>query len=539
MSAALVALSERGVGVLRAQGGFFGMSPITQKRPPARWSWLFGTVFVAWTALTSFMTYSYAGASPSVAEPVNAVSAAVAEGTASSTSPSANAGTGLERAASFSDTFADIAERVSPSVVTIKVESKQQAPQQQLFGMPFFFGPNGGPNGQGRGDRQDGDQSLVKGSGSGVIFRADGAILTNNHVVDHAARIDVTLKDGRTFRGKVVGTDSAVDLAVVKIDAKGLPAATFADSARARVGEWVLAIGAPFGLDYTLTAGVLSAKGRGLGANEIEDYLQTDASINPGNSGGPLVDLHGRVLGINTMIIGRGAGIGFAIPSTLARTVGEQLLANGIVKRAWLGVGFQELTPELAASLGKADTHGALVSNVVAKGPADRAGLRAGDIIESVDGQSIAESKDLLRDVLAKPVGAEVKLNLLRDGKVQTLAVKTGERPKDLEHAEPGEGALGGGEDQLGLELQLLTPQIAEQLGYRGAGKVVVSGVRSGSPAEVAGLSRGDVIVEVDRHAVKAPTDLAQALHDGKALLRVDRTDHGDTRSFFAVLSKE
>jgi serine protease Do len=297
----------------------------------------------------------------------------------------------------------------------------------------------------------------------------------------------------------------------------------------------VLAIGAPFGLDYTLTAGVLSAKGRGgLGANEIEDYLQTDASINPGNSGGPLVDLRGRVLGINTMIIGRASGIGFAIPSNLARSVGDQLLASGKVRRAWLGVSFQELSQELAQSLGKRDTHGALVAAVVPKGPADQAGLRPGDIIESVDADKIMESKDLLRSVLQKPVGAQVKLGVLRDGKSQTLSVKTALRPQHGDEVSIG-GDAAPTQAELGMQLQPLTPEIAQQLGYRGVGKVVVAGVRLGSAAESAGLERGDVIVEADRQVVQTPDDVARAAADGQALLRVER---GDGHAFFVVLNK-
>jgi len=468
------------------------------------------TAFAGWATAAGLVTYSYAGAAPAVPVPL--------------ATPVASAA--VNQATQLSDAFASVAEHVAPSVVTIKVEAKQELPQ--IFRNPFFRGPQG---------RNDG---VVQGSGSGVIFRSDGAILTNNHVVEHATRITVVLKDGRTFKAKVSGRDPAVDLAVLKIDASGLPAAAFADSGKARVGDWVLAIGAPFGLDYTLTAGVLSAKGRAnIGANEIEDYLQTDASINPGNSGGPLVDLSGNVLGINTMIIG-GSGIGFAIPANLARHVGEQLLTQGKVRRAWLGVSFQALTQDIAKSLGKNDTHGALVAGVTPEGPAAKAGVRAGDIIERVDQDPISEGKDLLRAVLQRPVGSNVSLTVRRDGKLQTLQVKTAERPADLRGGDPSsdEGDAsdsGAGAGELGLQLQSLTPNIASQLEYRGNGKVVVANVRPGSPADNAGLQRGDVIVEADRREVKSPSDIANAASDGKVLLRVER----GKGSFYSVLSKE
>ncbi|HET6334954.1 MAG TPA: Do family serine endopeptidase [Polyangiales bacterium] len=467
--------------------------------------------FAGWTALAGFVTYSYAGAAPSTTTPVVAAASPVNS-------------EAVNRATQLSDAFADVAERVSPSVVTIKVEAKQDIPD--VF--KFFGGGRGGEGPQG---------GVQQGSGSGVIFTSDGSILTNNHVVEKATRIDVVLRDGRSFRAKVAGTDPAVDLAVVKIDAKNLPAATFADSNQARVGEWVLAIGAPFGLDYTLTAGVLSAKGRSIHANEIEDYLQTDASINPGNSGGPLVNLQGQVLGINTVIIG-GSGIGFAIPSSIARSVGEQLQTKGKVSRAWIGVAFQPLTQDLAKSLGMSDTHGALVASVVPKSPADKAGIKPGDVIEQVDTQKVVQSSDLLRAVLLKPVGTKVAINVLRDGKPLTLQMNTAERPGDLK----AEGAqdTGSGDSPespaaLGLNLQPLSPQIAQELSYKGPGKVVVSGVKPGSPAERAGLQRGDVVVEADRKAVDKPADVAAAAKDGKALLRVDRK----TGSFYTVVSKE
>ncbi|HKU39786.1 MAG TPA: trypsin-like peptidase domain-containing protein [Polyangiales bacterium] len=468
--------------------------------------------FAGWTALAGFVTYSYAGAAPTNSAPVVAAATPINQ-------------EALNRANQLSDAFAEVAERVSPSVVTIKVEAKQEMPD--VF---RFFGGRGG----------DGPQGSVKGSGSGVIVSPDGAILTNNHVVEHASRIEVVLRDGRSFKGKVAGTDPAVDLAVVKIEAKNLPAATFADSSKARVGEWVLAIGAPFGLDYTLTAGVLSAKGRSIQATEIEDYLQTDASINPGNSGGPLVNLQGAVLGINTVIIG-GSGIGFAIPSNIARSVAEQLSTKGKVSRAWIGVSLQPMTQELAKSLGRADSRGALVASVVPKAPADKAGLKPGDVIESIDSQPMTDSHDVQRTVLLKPPGSKINLSVRRDDKVMNVALTTAERPKDLR----AEGATGDDDDEqgggqaqgggLGLNLQELTPQIAQQLSYKGPGKVVIAGVRSGSPADRAGLTRGDIIVEADRRAVDKPADVAAAAKDGKVLLRVD----GKTGSRFVVVSKE
>jgi len=422
------------------------------------------------------------------------------------------------------DTFADVAERASRSVVSISIESRAQQ-QRAPFG--FFFGQPG------RGDAPD----IVRGGGSGIVMRADGVIVTNNHVVKDASRIEVMLRDGRKFLARVLGTDEATDLAVLKIEATGLPAIAFANSTQARVGEWVLAIGSPFGLDYTLTAGVLSATGRGgIGANEIEDYLQTDASINPGNSGGPLVNLAGEVLGINTMIVGRNSGIGFAIPSNLVRSVTEQLAETGTVRRAWIGVGFQELTPELASSLGSSATRGALVSSVAASGPADRAGIRAGDIVINVDDQVVSEGRDLLRAVLSRRVGATVALAVLREGRRITLSLTTAERP--TEGAQPARAPQSNArhaDGGFGLALEPLSPDIARQLGYRGEGKVVIVSVTPGSVADRADLKRGDVIVTADRSGAREPSDVVNALADGRALLQVER----GLSSFFVALARE
>jgi len=434
--------------------------------------------------------------------------------------------------ARLGDAFATVAAAVSPAVVTIRVEAVRQVPE-----VPFGF--RGSPFGQmppGFGMPNDGQPDVITGGGSGVIIRGDGYIVTNNHVVAQARRLDVVLQDGRSFEGRVVGTDPATDIAVIRIDARNLPTARFASSDAARVGEWVMAIGSPFGLDYTVTTGVLSAKGRGgLGANEIEDYLQTDASINPGNSGGPLVNLRGDVLGINTMIIGRGTGIGFAVPSDIAQSVSSQLIDTGRVRRAWLGVGFQELSPELASQFGVPVHGGALISNVVPGGPAARAGLRPGDVVVAVGDQPVREGNDLLRQVLRQRVDTNVTVQLLRERRPQTVTMRLAERPTSptTQHS-PQVAPPPAHRDDLGLQLAPMTSQVRQQLRYSGAGAVVVTGVSSGSAADRAGLRQGDVIVESDHRPVRQPSQIAQALADGTALLRVERGDG----AFYTVLDR-
>ena len=422
----------------------------------------------------------------------------------------------LSRAVAFETALSNVAEMVSPTVVSIQVEVS--GPRNN--GFPSFFG------GQGRG-------GIVRGGGSGVILRSDGYILTNNHVVHEASRIDVRLKDGKSYPATLVGADSATDLAMLKIDRRGLPQAEFASSEAARVGQFVIAIGSPFGLDYTVTTGVLSAKGRGgIGANEIEDYLQTDASINPGNSGGPLIDLQGRVLGINTMIIGRGSGIGFAIPAEIAQRVASQLIASGTVKRAWLGVSFQEITPELAAHFGGNFDGGALVNAVVPGGPAEKAGLQAGDVITSIDKQRIREGHDLLRTVLRRGVGERLSLEVRRGGKTKQVSLVTGERPSE-DGAQSQQRSIQDGA-MLGLALEELTPRLRERFRYEGDGRVFIRGVQPGSDADRAGLRPGDIILQADRRAVRAIGDVRSALQDGKALLYIER----DSQRFFQPLTR-
>jgi Do/DeqQ family serine protease len=426
-------------------------------------------------------------------------------------------------AARVSEAFADVAARVSPSVVTLRVE----APAPTRAELPFPFGGGGG-----------GGEGIARGAGSGVVIRPDGYVLTNNHVVEHATQIDVVLRDGRVLSGEVVGTDRATDLAVVRVEASGLPALPFASSDRARVGEWVVAIGAPFGLEATVTAGVLSATGRGVGMNEIEDYLQTDASINPGNSGGPLVNLRGEVLGINTMIVGRGSGIGFAIPSDMARIVSDQLIQNGRVERAYIGVGFQELTAELSRHLGVRGARGALVSSVVTGGPAAQAGIQPGDVITAVEGSAVGESRDLQRQVIRRPVGARLALTVVREGRSRTVSVTTGARPGSEQHARaPRRGAptTAPRASGSGASVAAITPDVQRRLGYQGAGRVVVTGVAPGSPAEHAGLRRGDVVVRADGKLLERPEQLERSFaDDGAALLHVERGDG----AFFTVVER-
>jgi S1-C subfamily serine protease len=365
-----------------------------------------------------------------------------------------------------------------------------------------------------------------------VVVRRDGFVLTNNHVVADAIRIEVRLRDGRRFLARVVGVDPAVDLAVLKVEANDLSPATFAGSDSARPGEWVVAVGSPFGLDYTVTAGVLSATGRGgLGANEIEDYLQTDASINPGNSGGPLVDLDGRVLGINTMIIGRGTGIGFAIPGDLARLVADQIIDEGRVRRAWLGVSFQEMTPELAAYFTPDRRGGALVSDVVLDGPAGRAGVRPGDVIVAVDDAAIEDGHGLLRQLLRRRVGQHVRLRVLRERQPTTLDVTTADRPESGRPAQSAVQPAAVSRDS-GMRVTPLDEMTRQRLQYRGPGRLVIREVTAGSNADHAGLVPGDVIVHVDRQSADSAAAVDRSLEDGEALVEVQRSD----RRFYTVL---
>ena len=416
---------------------------------------------------------------------------------------------------SFQNGFAAVLKPALPAVVNIH-SSKVVKPQghgqmSPFFNDPFFRQFFGDQFGQGMEPRAEREQSL----GSGVIVSADGTILTNNHVVDGASDIKVYLSDKREFQAKVVGTDPKTDIAVLKIDAKNLPTLPLGDSSQVQVGDLVFAIGEPYGLGGTATMGIVSATGRGgLGIESYEDFIQTDASINPGNSGGAMIDIHGNLVGVNTAILagnsGGNQGIGFAIPINMARKVMDQILAHGKVVRGYLGVYIQDVTPELAKQFGLSQGGGVLIGEVSADTPAAKAGLKKGDIILKLNGQTVDSRNSLQVQISQTPPDTPVKMQIWRDGKTQDFTVKLGELPEKAEKMGPGEGTEGALE---GIEVQNLTPDIAQQLNVpAGTHGVVVSSVDDSSAAAAAGIQRGDIIQEVNHRAVNNVDEFKQAI---------------------------
>jgi serine protease Do len=420
--------------------------------------------------------------------------------------------TQLVQAPLTSATFAELAEAVKPAVINVTVKGRAPARgPEDLFGAPWPFGP--GPFGRGP---NTGPDRPRRGLGSGVIIDASGVALTNAHVVEGAEEVEVTLLDGSRHKAKVVGVDTKTDLAVLRIEgARNFPALRLGNSDEVRVGDWVLAVGSPFGLDATVTSGIVSAKARQIGAGPYDDFLQTDAAINPGNSGGPLVNMRGEVIGINTAIVRGGSGIGFAIPSNLARRVSAELLEKGKVTRGWLGVSLQPLTPELAEAFKVKDRKGALVAEVQPDSPAAQAGLKSGDVIVGFNGKPVANPGELARAVAMTDPGQTARVTIRRDGVEKTLEVRLGEQAGDVERA------------RLGLSVQPVTPPIARELGLDSPEGVVVTRVEEGSPAEDAGLRRGDVIREINRRPIRSLADFekaAQAVRPGEPItLRVQR----------------
>ncbi len=396
--------------------------------------------------------------------------------------------------------FTVLAKDLTPAVVNISTKTTVGTGLPPGFSQPFG---NNEPFGDffnryfGEMPRSFETQSL----GSGFIISPDGYILTNNHVVENATEITVILHNEKTYTAKVIGTDSKTDLALIKIDGRSLPTVAMGDSDKLEVGEWVMAIGNPFGLSETVTAGIVSAKGRVIGSGPYDDFIQTDASINPGNSGGPLFNLNGEVVGINTAIIEQGQGLGFAIPINIAKDLLSQL-KKGEVIRGWLGVVIQEVTPELAQSFGLPQPEGALVSDIEPGSPAEKAGIRKGDIILKYNGKDIKRVRDLSLSAANTPIGETVTITLLREKKSMTVALKVGRMP--------GEGVVAGlpttgpgSRTELGLLVDVVTPTIAQYLGLPDTDGVIVNSVEPASFAERAGIMKGDVIREVNRKKIK------------------------------------
>ncbi len=441
--------------------------------------------------------------------------------------------------------FASIAEKASPAVVSLKSETTATRDTSTYRNGPFdedlfdFWFRQ--PTPRERTPQRRSQEQPVRAMGSGFIISPDGYILTNNHMVGDAKKVEIELTDDRKFTAKIVGTDPVSDVAVVKIDAENLPYLELGDSDTLEVGEWVLAIGNPLGLSHTVTAGIVSAKGRSVGLADIENFIQTDAAINRGNSGGPLINLDGKVVGINTAIVGAtgNIGIGFAIPINIAKHAYKQLREGKSVERGFIGVQFRQLTPEVAASLElPEDTKGVTVESVVEGSPGEKAGLKPYDVIVEFEGQAVEKSNEFVNRVSMLDPGTKIKLVALRDGKRKTFEVTLGTRPPSEELARSGPTDLF---EELGFSVDNLTKDMAESLGYEGQRGVVVTQVDPQSQAAEVGLAPGVLIKEVNRRQVSNVKDFREAIdkakEKGTALLLVQHEDS----TFLALLrlSKE
>ncbi len=496
-----------------------------QPRSPHRWA---GKRTFAAVAISFFLMGLIA------ASGLKWTGAAIATETQLSMAP-AMAPAMVPEASSRPTSFAALAKQMSPTVVNIKVTKARPVsggqwqphgnhPFGEFFERFFKEMPQRSPRFQ----RQ--------GSGSGVIISPDGYIVTNHHVIDGADTVAVILSDQQEYEAKVVGRDPKTDLAVLKIESnQTLPAAGLGDSDQLNVGDWVVAIGNPFGLNHTVTSGIVSAKGRVIGAGPYDDFIQTDASINPGNSGGPLFDLNGNVVGINTAIIPQGQGIGFAIPVNIAKSLLPQLMETGRVTRGYLGVSIQTLTPSLAQALKLETRKGALVSDVMPNSPAAAVGIERGDVIMTFNGEAIDDSRDLAATVAATPVGEGTEVLVLRDGQRETLSLTVGTLPTQSVPASENDSSRRG---QWGLQLQELTPEMARAQGLAAGQGVRVVAVRPGSPAADAGLRPDDILLQVNRRAVGSIDEMQAAIaaNDSDQLLLLVKRHQGN---LFVALSRE
>jgi len=438
---------------------------------------------------------------------------------------------------SLEEAFIDVANKVRPSVVSIFSERTVSFSPWEGLGEDFF---RGSPFEEFfKGFRRPGREYKQKqrGTGSGVIIDDSGYVITNHHVVAEADKITVRLDDGREFEATTKGSDPKTDLAVVQIKGENLKPAALGDSDKLRVGQWAIAIGSPFGLEETVTVGVISATGRsGFGTGTYEDFIQTDASINPGNSGGALCNIRGEVIGINAMIIQPGQGIGFAIPINLAKSISQQLIKRGKVVRAWIGIGIQDLTLELRKQFGLSDKEGVLINKIFPDSPAEGADLKIGDIIIEIDGRKVRNSRELVQHVLRKEVGQEVTLKIIRNGREMAIPVKTLEMPGEIK---AGAEVPEIEKAWFGLKVEEITPSMAQKWGITVGRGVVIVEVEPGSGGHNARLQPGDVILEVNRKKIENIEDYQRTMKGANrkegVLLLINRKGS----NIFVILQEE
>ncbi|MDH4237640.1 MAG: DegQ family serine endoprotease [Nitrospira sp.] len=494
---------------------------LEQKPPQGGRKWIVAASLLTAGMIIGFVVASDLGWLPTGHAVPDAPSIPIARPVATAPQPVLSGGGG--------QTFVEIAKAVKPAVVNIyatKSSGRGEGSQGTPFDDPLFrkfFGDEFF-----RRFEQQPKERKERGLGSGVIVESNGMIITNNHVVGKADEIRVTLSDKREFKAKLIGTDPKTDIAVVQIDAKGLPTVAWADSDQLEVGEFVLAVGNPFGLTQTVTLGIVSALGRAAGIAEYEDFIQTDAAINPGNSGGALVNVRGELVGINTAIFsqsGGNMGIGFAVPSNMAKSIMGQLVQTGKVVRGWLGVSIQDLTPELASQFGVSETKGVLISDVMDDSPAKKAGFERADVIVEYDGKSMDSSGHLRNAVAQTPVGKKVAVKIIRDKTPRTIELTIAEQPKSM--TQSGEGDAGDSATPTGVlsgfDVRELTEELTSRYGIKsGERGVVIVRVKPGSSAEELGVREGDMVIEINRQAVtsvKAYELIASKLPKDQAVL--------------------